>query len=131
MQKQGGSSQETVVQSWGRVLVPPQGIHITTSLSSAGTKAPTQMEGSNFRPSTGFLEHHPVTLSPTNQKKVTQPAAFTSSFAYETSPPKPLGNSEFLSKSHPFSLFGPGINLSLLQTQTFWCVWSHCTLTGT
>ena len=34
MQRQGRGSQETIVQPWGRVLVPPQGIHITISLSS-------------------------------------------------------------------------------------------------
>ena len=34
MQKQGRSSQETIMHFWGRVLVPPQGIHITISLSS-------------------------------------------------------------------------------------------------
>ena len=30
---QGRSSQETTVQPWGRVLVPPQGVYITISLS--------------------------------------------------------------------------------------------------
>ena len=35
MQRQGKSSQETIVQPWVRVLVPPQGIHITISLSSS------------------------------------------------------------------------------------------------
>ena len=34
MQRQGESSQETVVQPPGRVLVLPQGIHVTISLSS-------------------------------------------------------------------------------------------------
>ena len=34
MQKQGRSSQETIVQPGGRVLVPPQGIRLTISLSS-------------------------------------------------------------------------------------------------
>ena len=33
MQGQGRSSQETIVQPWGRVLVPPQGIQRTLSLS--------------------------------------------------------------------------------------------------
>ena len=32
--RQGRGSQETVVKSWGRVLVLPQRIHITISLSS-------------------------------------------------------------------------------------------------
>ena len=34
MQRQGRSNQETLVQPWGRVLVLPQAIHITISLSS-------------------------------------------------------------------------------------------------
>ena len=44
-QKQRRGSQEKIVQPWGRVLAPPQGIHRTVSLSSsAGTKAPTKVE---------------------------------------------------------------------------------------
>ena len=71
MQKQRRSSQETIVSPWGRVLVPPRGIHRTLSFSSSvGTKAPTQVEDGNFRPSTRFLGHRPVTSPPTNQKKV-------------------------------------------------------------
>ena len=35
MQRSGRSSQETVAQPWGRVLVPPQGIHTTIPLSSS------------------------------------------------------------------------------------------------
>ena len=39
----GGVVKETTVQPWGRVLVPPQGIHITISLSCfADTKTPTR-----------------------------------------------------------------------------------------
>ena len=38
----GRSSQEIIVQPWGRVLVPPQEIHITISLgSSVELKPPT------------------------------------------------------------------------------------------
>ena len=33
MLKQGRSRQETVVQPWDRVLIPPQRIHTTVSLS--------------------------------------------------------------------------------------------------
>ena len=41
--RQGRSSQETIVQPWGRVLVPPQGIHITISLTCfADTEIPTR-----------------------------------------------------------------------------------------
>ena len=41
MQGQGGSSQETTVQPWGRVLIPPQGTHTTISLSSSAELKPT------------------------------------------------------------------------------------------
>ena len=45
MQRQGRNSQETIPQPWGRVPVPPQGIHITISLSSsADTETPTTWE---------------------------------------------------------------------------------------
>ena len=47
MQKQGRNSQETIVQPWGRVLVPPQGTHITISLSSSAELKPHQMEDVN------------------------------------------------------------------------------------
>ena len=53
-------------------------------------RPPTQVEGSNFRLGTRFLEHHPVTSPPTNQKKVTHPAALTSNFAYENFSPKTI-----------------------------------------
>lgn len=60
-----------MVQSWDRVLSPPQEIYIAISLgSSVGTKAPTQVEDGECMLSTRFLEHHPLTLPPTNQKKV-------------------------------------------------------------
>ena len=53
------------------VLVPPQEIYITITLSSSvRTKAPTQVEDGNFRLSTRFLEHRPVASPPTNKKKV-------------------------------------------------------------
>ena len=40
MQRQGRSSQETIVQPWDNVLVPPQGIHMTMSLSSSVAQNP-------------------------------------------------------------------------------------------
>ena len=43
------------------------------------------MEDSNFRLSTSFLEHRPVTSPPTNQKKVT---AFIPDFAYKNVSPR-------------------------------------------
>ena len=67
MQKQGRSSQETIVQPWG--------IYITISLSSsAGTKARTLVEDGNFKLSTS---------PPTNQKKAAHPASLTPNFAYK------------------------------------------------
>ena len=39
-QKQGRNSQETIVQPWGKILVPPQGICTTISLSSSEEPRP-------------------------------------------------------------------------------------------
>ena len=131
MQQQGRSSQETIVQSWGRILVPPQGIYITISLnSSAGTKAPTQVKDGNFRLGARFLEHHPVTSQPTNQKTVTHPAALIPDFVYKNSSPKSHQGLPvyFLSMNCTFSLLGLAINLSLLQIPAFRFVWPHCVL---
>ena len=70
-QEEGRSSEETVVQSWGRVLVPAQGIYLIISLSSsAGNKVGNKVENGNFMLSTGFLGHYPVTLPLTSQQKV-------------------------------------------------------------
>ena len=45
MQRQGRNSQETAVQPWGRVLAPPQGMHIAISLSCfADTAIPTRWD---------------------------------------------------------------------------------------
>ena len=101
-------------------------MHKNISLSSSpGTKALTQLEDGNFRLSTRFLEHHPVTSPPTNQKKVTHPAAHTPNFTYRIFSPKNCqGVWGFLSTSHPFSLLGPAINLS----PTFQFIWPHCAL---
>ena len=52
------------------------------------TKAPTQVEDGNFRLSTRFLEHLPTTSPPTNQKKVTHPAALTTNVAYKNLSPQ-------------------------------------------
>ena len=105
MQKEGQSSQETIMQPRGRVLVPPQGIYITVSLSSsAGTKAPTQVEDGNFWLSTRFLEHRPVTLPPANQKKVTHPAALTPNFAYKNISPQTIRESVVFEHEPPLLL---------------------------
>ena len=73
----------TIKKLQGRVLVPPQGIYITVSLSSAaGTKAPTQVEDGNLRLSTRFPVEVPCYLA-TSQKKVTYSAAIIPNFAYK------------------------------------------------
>ena len=46
------------------------------------TKAPTQVKDGNFKLSTRFLEHYPVS-SPPNLKKVTHSVAFNPSLAYK------------------------------------------------
>jgi len=48
-----------------------------------GTRIPTQVEDGNFRLSPRSLEHCPLTSPPTNQKKVTHPAALTPNFAFK------------------------------------------------
>ena len=63
------SSQETIVQPWGKVLDPPQVKYTRISWrSSVGIKAPTQVEDDNFRLSPRFQKYHPVNSPPTNQK---------------------------------------------------------------
>ena len=52
---------------------------------SAKTKTLNQVEDGNFRLNTRFLDPHPATSPPTNQKKVTHPAAHTPHFAYKNS----------------------------------------------
>ena len=49
MQRQGKSSQETIVKHSDRVLVPPQGIHVKLFLSSLQTLiSPTKWKMSAF-----------------------------------------------------------------------------------
>ena len=63
------SSQETIVQPWGKVLDPPQVKYTRISWrSSVGIKAPTQVEDGNFRLSPRFQKYHTVNSPPTNQK---------------------------------------------------------------
>ena len=54
---------------WGRVLVPLEGIHITSLSSSVRIKAPTQVKDGNFRLSTRSLKDCPVIL-PISRKKL-------------------------------------------------------------
>ena len=43
IQRQGRNSQGTIVQAWGRVLVPQEGIYVTIALSSLAELKPHQM----------------------------------------------------------------------------------------
>ena len=64
-------------------------LHNNMSLSSsAGTRAPTQVEDGNFRLSTRFLGHCPVTSPPTKQKEVTHLEALTPNLAFKNCSPK-------------------------------------------
>ena len=112
MKKERKSSHETIVHPWSRVLVPPQGIYMTTSLSSsARTKVLTQVEDGNFKLNTRFLEHCLPCYLATNQSEESHtPCRPHPKFCLlKTSPPKPLGSLGVLSTSHPFSLLGPAI----------------------
>ena len=71
-----------VVQTWGRVLVPTQGICLRLSLSPSVELVPTQVEDGDFRLSSRFLQHCSVTSPPTNQKKVSHPAALIPNLAF-------------------------------------------------
>ena len=72
MQEKRRSSQETIVQGCGSSSrnIYELNMNSVSWVSAAGTQAPTQSKDGNFRLSTRFLEHRPVTSPPTNQKKV-------------------------------------------------------------
>ena len=53
MQKQGRGSQETIVQPWGRVLVPPQFSSVQSSCSVSNS---LRLHGLHAAP--GFPVHH-------------------------------------------------------------------------
>ena len=53
---------ETTAQPWDRVLVPPQGIHITVSLSSSAELKPQQMEDVNYLILTTLFSWAPKSL---------------------------------------------------------------------
>ena len=107
MQKQGRTSQ-TIVQPWGRILVPPQGYteqYLWVLLQEL--KAPIQVKDGSFRLSTRCLEHCPVTSPPTNQKKVTHPAALTPNFAYKNFSLKTVGEFGVFEHKPPVPLAWP------------------------
>ena len=100
------------MQPGGRSGSSSRNIH--NNPSSAGSKASAQVEGGNLRLSTRFLEYCPVIIPPNNQKSHTlQPSPPI--LPVKTSPPKPLESYGFLSRSHPFSLLDPAVNLFLFQ----------------
>ena len=58
------------------------------------------MEDGNFRLSTRFLEHHPITSPPATQKEVTYSIVLTPNFAFKNSSWKPLGSFSSFQFSH-------------------------------
>ena len=117
LQETGENSQETTLQLWGRVLVPPQGIYITIpSSSSTRIKAPTQMEDDNFGLRSRFLSTD-LLLHYQPIRRVTQPAVLPQILPIKTSP-KNYGRSlKSLSISHPFFSLGLPTNFSLVKNK--------------
>ena len=68
MQRQGRNSQETIVQSWGKVSVPPQGILITISLNSSIELPPHPVEKHSSLHREG---HSVITLKITDHPETT------------------------------------------------------------
>ena len=129
MQKQRRNYQETIVQRWGKILVPPRGIYITIPLSSStGNKIPTHMEDGNFRLSTRYLEYHPVTLPPTNQNKVTHTAALTLNFSYKNFSLKTIREFGVSQHESPILLVWHSNKHLSPPTPAFQFVWLHCVL---
>ena len=71
------------------------------------TKASAQEEDGNFRLNTRLLEHHPDTSPPTNQKKVTHPAALIPNLAYKTFSPKTIREFRVFEHKPPILLAWP------------------------
>lgn len=105
--------------------------------SSTGTKASIQVEDGNFRLNLStwtpdwsepedwglrFLEQHPVTSLPMNQKKVTQPATLTPNLLLNTLPWNTLESSVFWAWVVHYLWLALVINLSLLQTDVSVCL---------
>ena len=84
--------------------------------SSVGTNAPMQVKDGNFRLKT------PRALTSyliTNQSEVTYPVDLILNFVYKNFSPQISREFWFFNISHPLSLLGSAIKLSLLQTLTF------------
>ena len=122
-------------------LVPPVGMCIPiwyVSLSSyTATKAVTQVEdvasgwAQRQGPQPGWNQKaddwDPCYLTTKQSEEGYTPCSPPPQIlSIKTSSLNPSGISSLLSMSYPFSLLGPAINLSLLQTLMFQFVWSHC-----
>ena len=105
------------------------------------TKAPIQVKDGNFRLNLStwtpdwsepedwglrFLEHHPVTSPPMNQKKVTHPAALTPNLLLNTLPWNTLESSVFWAWVAHYPWLALVINFPLLQTDVSVCLASLC-----
>ena len=146
MQKQKKGSQETL-QRWSRVLVPAQGIYIAIWyklwILLGELSALAQVEDGNLRLSTStwtpdwlkpkgwwlrFLEHHPVTSPPTNQRKITHSADLPSNFAYKNSSPKTTGEFRPFEHEPPIFLAQPCNEPFSVPNYDDVLVWPHCVL---
>ena len=81
-QQKHGRSSQMVVQSWGKVLVPPQRVYITLSLSSEELYPWSRRRMVASGLSARFLEHCPVTSTANDQKKVIHSVALTPNFSF-------------------------------------------------
>ena len=139
-----GKGQETLVQPWNRVLLPPQGIYTTIwhiyLTCSAGTKTlpprgriVTVCWGQACRQTAGWLEpggwllkhhwrllkHYSVTPPPTNQKKVMHPEALTPNVSLKNFRKATRESRSF--KHEPHSLLSGHYDKHLLSFTTTWC----------
>ena len=102
-------------------------IHKNVSLSSsAGTKAPTQVEDGYPRLSTTVLEHCPVTSLSTSQKKFTVCSPYLK-FCLKKLFPENHQGVEFFAYKPSVLLAWPYNKPFPLQTLMFWFVWPHGT----
>ena len=84
----------------------------------------SQMEDGNFRLSTRFLEHHPVTSPSINQKKVTHPTAITPNFALKNHSMKTIMEFSLLNMSCLYSLLSTcKIHFTTTRVSVYWLCW--------
>ena len=112
-----------IEQLWGRFLCPFQGIYVNNISEFCGNSHRWRLVTSDWAQdswTTSLLTHPQPTRG---RSHALQP--LPQIFPIKTSPWKSSASSRFLSTSHPF-LHGLAVNLSLLQTPTFWFVWPEC-----